>query len=402
MSYLADPPETPIQIDGGVEYTYVIAQQGALSVTAPTIADWTLSVSMGDPAILRIKYTGSTSTVPIYQIIDLTVNWQDGSPSSTHSPQFMVLETSASQRVPNITSAVKLYSGLGGPVDFTIQTDISADSFNAVSLPGTLAINTTTGRITGTAPSSDSFNAIILQANKGTYHYKRYIVLVVGTGASNDHGTFGGPPPNTTGRRVTLDGDYTEAQIADMPQYENPFLADPKPYLYRLKYWQLFADFSEPAIGSAGPFGGFYVGGASGSIRNIGGGVIEFERQYALVPDSRSEYESHVYDYHLVFYTLGFPNFCTQGTPLNVHSRLQYDYFKTDDPNSINLPRAPQLLQTCLGYVQLDDFPSTATPSGTEILAEDATFKIWKPGIYERRMRFIRWISSVDLLFNNG
>lgn len=204
--------------------------------------------------------------------------------------------------------------------------------------------------------------------------------------------------------QVYYDGDYTVAQLVGPPEFEIPFKADPKPYAYQLPYWQFLNNYEDLPLGTAGPLGGIYVGGAAGNFKSIGGGIIEFRREFALVPDTRSEYESFIYDYHLQFFTFGFPDFCTQSSPLLVHSRLQFDYFATNDPNSIDLPRAFSILQTCLGQVLLgaDNAPNSETPSGTEILAESGTLKVWKPGIYERKMRYIKWISASDLIFNDG
>jgi hypothetical protein len=202
--------------------------------------------------------------------------------------------------------------------------------------------------------------------------------------------------------QVFYDGHYATAQPAGEPTFIIPFQTDPKLYAYTTAYWQSGGTYAEIDIGSPGPYGGTYTGLVPGSMKAIGGGIIEFRREFALVPDTRSEFESYVYDYHLVFFTFGLPDFCTEGTPLLVHSRIQFDYFRTDDPGSIDLPRAPQLLKTCLGLVILGDYPTVDTPSGTDVLAEDATFKVWKPGIYERKMRFIKWISSADLIFNGG
>ncbi len=192
-----------------------------------------------------------------------------------------------------------------------------------------------------------------------------------------------------------LDGNYTAAQIAEPPDYEIPFANDPKPYINKVKYWQLLASYSDISLGEAGPFGGGYIGLSPGSFKTIGAGLVEFQRMFATVPDTRSEYESHVYGYRFVF---SGPSYCIDTSPLNVHSRIQFDYFQTNDPDSISLPRAPQLLQTCIGLALLGDFPTESTPTGTEVQAEDATFTQWKPGIYERKIRFIQWISSADLI----
>jgi hypothetical protein len=125
--------------------------------------------------------------------------------------------------------------------------------------------------------------------------------------------------------------------------------------------------------------------------------VIEIEREYALVPDTRSEYESFVYTQQFWFPCIG-----RNGTsPLSITrpSRVQFDYFQTNDPlTDIDLPRAPVYWDTGGVPASLNGwFEIKCAATGTEILAEDAQFKMWKPGIYERRMRFISWISPADV-----
>ena len=202
---------------------------------------------------------------------------------------------------------------------------------------------------------------------------------------------------------IYYDGDFTVAQIAGPPEFIIPFATDPKPYGYKLKYWQFLNNFEEPALGTAGPLGGGYVGGSPGTFKSIGGGVIEFEREYANVPDSRSEFESFVYAYPIIIIGAGGG---IQEMPLSTHSRIQFDYFATTDPNSIDLPRAPHAVQVINVIYLLNGLGDYVCPpeaeTGTEVLAQDATIKIWKPGIYERQQRFVRWIKLTEIFANSG
>ncbi len=197
---------------------------------------------------------------------------------------------------------------------------------------------------------------------------------------------------------VIFDGDYTQAQLAGPPQFLIPFATDPKPYGYKLKYWQLLNSFSEPELGDPGPLGGGYVGGSPGTFKSVGGGVIEFEREYSRVPDTRSEYESFVAEFFYAFGTAFGPNICLTPTPICTNTRIQFDYFATSDPNSIDLPRKPHVIDTCIGQGVTTGFLDLMTlPTGAEFQCEDAMLKIWKPGIYERKMRFAKWLSGADL-----
>jgi hypothetical protein len=197
---------------------------------------------------------------------------------------------------------------------------------------------------------------------------------------------------------IYYDGDFTVAQIAGPPKFEIPFAADPKPYVYRLRYWQFLNNFTEPPLGEVGPLGGIYVGGSSGTFESVGGGLIEFEREYALVPDTRNEYESFVYNYVFLWFWIGGNGFSERS--FTSQSRLQFDYFQTDDPaNDIDLPRAPAFWVDRGHRLYLHGFRDIAgAPTGTEVLAEDATYKVWRGNIYERVQRYIRWIHPSDVL----
>lgn len=186
--------------------------------------------------------------------------------------------------------------------------------------------------------------------------------------------------------QVLYDGDFTVAQLAGPPVYEIPFKADPKPYAYKLAYWQFLTSFVDMPFGSAGPLGGTYVGGAAGTFKAIGAGVVEFYREFAFVPATRNEFESFVY---------GFQWWqCKEGAcsiaevPKTVPSRVQYDYFQTDDPSlEISLPRAPRVIDLFGALFFQNGYGSLV--AGQEILAEDSCFKLWKGNIYERVQRFV-------------
>ncbi len=179
MSYLASPPETPIAIDGGVEYTYVIAQQGAIIAAVVTDADFTFVLSPGEPAALRLTFSGTVTATPQYKTV--TVNLTDSSGIVVaHTPQFMILGTGATQRVPNITTTKGRAVAPGQSVAIQVAADITPTSYGVSGLPAGLSLNTATGLITGAAPSTDGLYLITLQAINGEYHYYRYFVLLVG------------------------------------------------------------------------------------------------------------------------------------------------------------------------------------------------------------------------------
>ncbi len=412
MSYLADPPETPIAIDGGIPYTYVIAQQGAVTMSVDTDADFTFALTPGEPALLTFTYTGTIQDTPQYKTVTVRLTLPGGT-VQTHTPQFQILPTSAPRRVPNITTSASLSVAPGQAVTAQVTTDISSTSFAASNLPGTLAVSSTTGFIDGNAPTTSGFYVITLSATGNVtdtgQHYSRYFVLIVGTGGA----VVPPPAPGIIGGAGTLfDGDYTSPQVAAPAEYEIPFKEDPRIFGYKIKFWQFIANYLEPQVGDAdvNTFGlnGTFIGAVPGSIKPIGGGIIEFIWEYALVPSTRSEYESFVYSYQVLLIGYGFnapaPPSSIVEVPFSTQSRIQFDYFQTDNPGrDIPLERAPRSMIINGGvYYMNGSYALYQQPTGTEILATDATYKRWKGNIYERQKRYITWISPSDLLAFNG
>jgi len=394
MSYLASPIPGPIKISPGVKYFYVIAQQGYSSITVDPNPNFDLQLDFGSPATLKLTYTGPTHAFDAFEQITFHANDSTGSISQTLL--FSVFAT-GSPIIPSITNVAGQSVAPGATINMAVTSDIPA-IYSVENLPGTLSYNATTKRITGTASAFNGFFIITLVATNPTWPpavYKRYFVLTVGTGGGSSDITIGwATPPDL--RRCLFDGDFTVAQLAGPPQFEIPFKVDPKPYAYKLPYWQFLSNYVDIPFGTAGPIGGTYVGGSPGTFKSIGGGIIEFWREYAVIPDTRSEYESFVYSYQIVL--IGSGGGITE-MPITVQSRLQYDYFQTDDPETeIDLPKAPRAFQVLNVIYLLNGWLSAfLAPSGNEILAEDATYKQWKGNIYERKQRLVRSISLNDI-----
>ena len=198
--------------------------------------------------------------------------------------------------------------------------------------------------------------------------------------------------------QVLYDGDFTTAQVAGPPEFEIPFAIDPKPYVYTLTYWQFLNSFVDIPFGEPGPLGGTYVGGAVGSFKGVGGGVVEFKRTFANVPDTRSEYESFIYNQSVYFPCTGSLSGVAE-IPLTRPTRIQFDYFQTDDPqNDIELPKAPVMWAPGAVFFLNGFLDIACAPTGTEVLAEDSSFKTWRGNIYERRMRFVAWTEPLDVI----
>jgi hypothetical protein len=399
MSYLAPPIGNPIYIDPGVKYFYVIAQQGATSITVDPNPHFNVHLDFGEPALLTFTYTGPTYPSNILnERLTIRINSPTGSIAQT---LFFDIFPTGSRVIPNIQNKAGFPVAPGAPLNIIVGTDIPA-SIAAENLPGSLAISSVSGitRITGTAPTGSGFYVITLIARGTSLPYKRYFVLTVGTGGP---GGSGGPvtigwatPPDLS--RCLFDGDFTQAQLAGTPVFEIPFKSDPQPYAYRVPFWQFLSNYAEPPFGTPGPLGGTYQGGTPGTFKSIGGGIIEFWREYAVVPNTRSEYESHIYRYQFYFPLIGRGGIGE--IPVTTQSRVQFDYFQTDDPeNSINLPKAPIMWAPGAVFFLHGWLSIALSPTGTEVLAEDATYKLWRGNIYERQQRFINWISPNEVLF---
>lgn len=181
---------------------------------------------------------------------------------------------------------------------------------------------------------------------------------------------------------VDIFGDaLTSPMEIGLPVYQAPFLpVDTGTYLYYVTYWQLQSSYSTtlPDLGDSGPYGGVYAG--TSAFRDVAGGVIEFVREYAILPATRNEYESYVHGYQVVV-----SGEITE-LPKTTSTRIQYDYFASGVP--ITLDKAPRVLKVGTTLYFLYGWGSLVV--GDEYLAEDATYKIWKGNIYERTQRFYR------------
>lgn len=189
---------------------------------------------------------------------------------------------------------------------------------------------------------------------------------------------------------LTYQGSKFAAEwVAGLPLLDVPFSADPRPYICRVPYKVKVGLFSSLAVDSFGPYGGYHAG--ESDFRDYSGGVIGFTREFALIPDSRSEYESYTYGYQTV--SLGG---ALIEVPITVPSRIQYDYFRTDVPSAIELSRAPRLFDVEGVIYQINGWEDLEY--GDEFLAEDASLRVWKGKIYERRQRFVEFLNIVDTI----
>lgn len=153
------------------------------------------------------------------------------------------------------------------------------------------------------------------------------------------------------------------------------------------------------ARGTAGPT----VGGTATKLlsetepRSVGSGVVEWERTYGAIPDSRDEYEDYVFGYQniTVVYVSGAPVGIEIGgssivsIPVVVSSRVAYAYFDA----AVTAPSAITLLRPFLSVdIGGDPYFFGAFPalSDTEIVAEFSTLRRWRNSdFYERITRYV-------------
>jgi hypothetical protein len=280
---------------------------------------------------------------------------------------------------------------------------------------------------------------------------------------------------------IYIDGNFDVAERVGAAIPEIPFPTDPQAYVYHVPYWQKKTAYAPMGKDVAGPFGGFSTG-VDKSHTDVGGGIISFHREFAFVPRSRNQYERFVYPFQV---WKGGDSPGVQEFPYSVNSRIQFDYFQTTDPDSIDQPRAPRVIDVfgrlffqngfgppgggtttwgvslsngglghtvgqiigysdpCISFsirvtaigpagslvayeqqganvcnpanitnpyavgdpmhggAAFNLFSVYQAPSGAEILAEDAEAHLWKGNIYERRQRFIKWVSDYTFLLGS-
>ena len=148
--------------------------------------------------------------------------------------------------------------------------------------------------------------------------------------------------------------DWTVATPVGIPEFITPIPALNVEYIFTQKYWQFRANFTPIAFNTPHPSSGLtpdyssYFLVAESKRRDIGFGVVEWERTYAKKPATYSEAQSH--DYNFIGYmgqwisttSSGFTNnvppaiiASVTGRPREsyvVTSRLQYDYYLVAGP----------------------------------------------------------------------
>jgi hypothetical protein len=438
------PVDTTIKIDPGALYYYVVPQVGATSATVTPVANWTLAISFGATPVLSVKYTGAIPGSPFSQPVVIHLTNDDGTTNQTLTFE---VQNYASRKIPNIITVPATTVAVGTTIALPLAADLKS-TWNVIGLPSGLSV---TGQNIIGAPrgTAGHYPIILVATNPQTTGktYRRYWVLNI-TAPTSASGSLDVTAPNTSGGpsiRVLYDGDYTVAQQAGSAVPVNPIPEDPKPYLYRIKYWQFLANYAPPDPGSAGPNGGYFVGEVPGSFQDVGAGVVEFVREFAFIPDSRQEFESYTYSYQ--YWQISGGSGSVTEVPMTTLSRVQYDYFHLSSVpqalaslqaaegagggatsltngssgwqgvvgggsvdhwisggvgadgasiSQISLPKAPRVFQVFNAIYFRNGYGGLV--NGEEILAEDATLRRWRGLIFERKQRFVVYINPTEFV----
>lgn len=193
---------------------------------------------------------------------------------------------------------------------------------------------------------------------------------------------------------VAWDGDYSSAELhgALVPFRDNIRRVT----LWRGTYQQLRNNWRPMPIGARGPgadftsINGILVRtnrGASGSVlveetepQDIGAGILQWDRLFAEIPQSRVEFEDWVHSYQTI------EDGSLGEIALPVKSRVVVDYFHTTRPERIESLYAYKVLSIAGALYSTG---TAVSPGATEMLGENSMLERWRGNIYERRARYV-------------
>ena len=199
------------------------------------------------------------------------------------------------------------------------------------------------------------------------------------------------------------DGDWSTAAACSPPLVEFPFedQGDSETIIIRQRFQQAFASYTTlPPLTPHEVYPqALFI--SDGPQRDLGGGKIEFERMWAMVPVTRQEPESFLYQYQFIVITSSNDNGAVSTTgalgnvPFSTASTVTYDYYTPDQAAAYPLEQAPRILEIAsntflkIGYGDLHLSGSYVVSSDQQILAENDTAGRWKGNIFFRKRRQI-------------
>ena len=199
---------------------------------------------------------------------------------------------------------------------------------------------------------------------------------------------------NRTG--VYFDGDFQEAKPVGLPLLEYPFQSrgDKTTFIVRQKWWQLAESFKAQPRGTGHKTYPKALLIEESPHRDLGGGVIEWERSHATVPLRREEPEGYVYEYQIILSDLTI-----QPLQSPVGSTVIYEYFRVGQEAQFPLSIAPKLIKagTRLTKIGVGDLRLLKLQRGAFVVSNDATIlatsdvhEDWKGDIRCRKRRIIK------------
>ncbi len=182
---------------------------------------------------------------------------------------------------------------------------------------------------------------------------------------------------------VHFDGDYSQPVQSGpwIPHVDN----ETQSTLYTAEFFQIASNFKRMEFGTIGVNKASLVEESEGTYP--GGPLVKWSRTFASVPLSRVVPEGFVYNYQ---FEVGTDPVSILEFPLYVTSDVTYDYFLTNDPDSIKLFRSYRL--QIIGGVL---YGIGDIPTGDTLIAENSILTRWKGNIWQRVTRRVPLFTTV-------
>lgn len=163
---------------GAVRYYYTSAILSTpLTYTIPFVVPSPTFTSGNVPAWLTLSPTLGTLTGTPPSLGSYTMNIAVASGSSVNN---MVVEIAVTTGAPVIFSSLAASGSVGTAFSYNLGATNSPTSFNAVGLPSGLAVNPTTGVISGTPSVAGVYNTIVSATNGTGTDTKTAVITILG------------------------------------------------------------------------------------------------------------------------------------------------------------------------------------------------------------------------------
>lgn len=212
-------------------------------------------------------------------------------------------------------------------------------------------------------------------------------------------------------------GDFTAATPVGLPEFSAPFPGLKYFYVITQKWMQLESQFVPLRLNTEHPSYVDYILVEESPLQDRGGGVVEWTRTYAIVPQSYNE-PGGSYNYSFIGFYGVFGINVTNVTgrdryTKSVPVKVQRDFFLVDeavgplfDWSQIPIIEAQRYFYAGTPHLDVDfladspPFTTATTPSRSEylalvaanqyIVAETSRISRWKGNIYQRETLYIK------------